>query len=156
MNKTWLMVGGGVLALLVVGGVLMMNNGGGSADDRQKMMAEPTSAAMQPTGTMMDDGGQMEISEANVKEFVVEGSNFKFSLSEMKVKKGETVRVVFKNVEGMHDWVVNEFDAKTSVINGGEEETIEFVADKAGTYEYYCSVGQHRKMGMVGKLIVEE
>ena len=40
-------------------------------------------------------------------------------------------------------------------INGGETDSIEFVADKVGTFEYYCSVGQHRSMGMVGKLTVE-
>ena len=50
---------------------------------------------------------------------------------------------------------IDEFNAKTRVLNKGEEETITFVADKAGTFEYYCSVGQHRANGMVGKLIVE-
>jgi plastocyanin len=29
------------------------------------------------------------------------------------------------------------------------------VADKKGTFEYYCSVGQHRALGMKGKLVVE-
>jgi len=32
---------------------------------------------------------------------------------------------------------------------------VTFVADKAGEYEFYCSVGQHRANGMVGKLIVK-
>lgn len=90
-----------------------------------------------------------------VKEFVVEGSNFKYSLSEIRVKKGEMVRIVYKNISGFHDWVVDDFNAKTNQLKDGEEETIEFVADKVGTFEYYCSVGQHRKMGMVGKLVVE-
>ena len=37
----------------------------------------------------------------------------------------------------------------------GQIDEVEFVVDKAGTFEYYCSVGNHRQMGMVGKLIVE-
>ena len=93
--------------------------------------------------------------QPQVKEFTVEASNFSFSVKEMKVKKGDTVKVVFKNTESMHDWVIDEFNAKTKQIKAGESETIEFVADKNGTFEYYCSVGTHRQMGMKGNLIVE-
>jgi len=32
---------------------------------------------------------------------------------------------------------------------------VEFTADTPGEFEYYCSVGQHRANGQVGKLIVE-
>ena len=32
---------------------------------------------------------------------------------------------------------------------------VEFVASIAGTFEYYCSVGEHRAKGMKGNLIVE-
>ena len=91
----------------------------------------------------------------NTKAFTVTGSNFSFDVKEMKVKKGDTVKVTFKNAEGMHDWKVDEFSAATEQIGAGKEETVTFVADKVGTFEYYCSVGQHRKNGMVGKLIVE-
>lgn len=90
-----------------------------------------------------------------VKEFIVEGFNFKFSPSEIRVKKGDTVKIVFKNTGGFHDWVVDEFSAKTKALKAPEEETITFVADKAGTFEYYCSIGSHRQMGMKGNLIVE-
>src|SRR3989344_1215673 len=90
-----------------------------------------------------------------VKEFTVEGSPFKFVPNVINVKKGDTVRVTFKNVTGTHDFVIDEFDVRTNQIGEGEEEEVEFIADKAGTFEYYCSVGNHRAMGMVGKLIVE-
>lgn len=90
-----------------------------------------------------------------VKEFNVIGTNFEFSVTEIKVNKGDKVRIVFDNEEGFHDWVVDEFNAKTNKIQAGESETIEFIANKTGTFEYYCSVGSHRQMGMVGNLIVE-
>lgn len=92
-----------------------------------------------------------------VKEFTVTGSSFAFAPSTMTVKKGETVRVVFKNSGGKHDWVLDEFaGARTKVLDAGGTETIEFVADKAGSFEYYCSVGQHRASGMKGTLTVTE
>ena len=94
--------------------------------------------------------------EVTVKEFIVTGKSFSFTPNEIKVKRGDTVRIVFINSEGFHDWVMNEFNARTKQIKAGETETIEFIADKVGSFEYYCSVGQHRQMGMVGTLVVEE
>lgn len=95
--------------------------------------------------------------DADTVAFTVTGNNFAFAPSTMTVKKGDTVTVTFKNSDGFHDFVIDELSgAKTSKIKGGEEETITFVADKAGSFEYYCSVGEHRAMGMVGTLIVTE
>ena len=73
----------------------------------------------------------------------------------MTVNVGDTVRITLRNTGGMHDLKIDEFNAKTKVLQSGEEETIEFVVDKAGTFEYYCSIGTHRQMGMVGTLTVQ-
>lgn len=89
------------------------------------------------------------------KTFTVTGSNFSFSANEIRVKKSDVVRVTFKNAEGVHDWRLDEFGAATKKLQAGTEETVKFVADKVGTFEYYCSVGKHREMGMKGNLIVE-
>jgi nitrite reductase (NO-forming) len=83
------------------------------------------------------------------------GKNFSFSPAEIKVKQGDKIKIVFINQEGFHDWKIDEFNAATNKINAGNQATVEFVADKTGTFEYYCSVGTHRQMGMVGKLIVQ-
>ena len=91
----------------------------------------------------------------NVKEFVVTGGNFAFSPKMMTVNKGDTVKIIFKNTEGFHDFVLDEFNVKSKKDQGPFEDTITFVADKTGTFEYYCSVGTHRQMGMVGTLIVK-
>lgn len=90
-----------------------------------------------------------------IKEFKVIGTKFSFDVTEIKVKQGDKVKITFVNKEGLHDWRVDEFDAKTKVINEGETDTVEFVASKTGKFEYYCSVGEHRKLGMKGFLIVE-
>jgi plastocyanin len=89
------------------------------------------------------------------KAVALSAENFAFSQTEIRVKKGETVRVTLTNNEGMHDFVIDEFDTRTKVLQAGQSETVEFVADQVGTFEYYCSVGQHRQMGMKGSLIVE-
>lgn len=88
-------------------------------------------------------------------EFTVTASNFKYDVKTIKVKKGDTVKIIFKNSEGFHDFIIDEFDVATNQIGAEEEDEIEFEATKVGTFEYYCSVGKHRSMGMVGKLVVE-
>lgn len=95
--------------------------------------------------------------EAAAPDIVIElsGTNFAFSEKEIRVKEGQTVKVVFTSAQGFHDWVVNEFNAATEKVRDGGVTEVTFVADKKGEYEYYCSVGAHRQMGMVGKLIVE-
>lgn len=141
----------GIVGLVVVvGGVLMLKN---SKTQTPSAVTQPeTGAVFEPTviptaGVVLEAGV--------VREFTVEGSPFKFVPNEMRVRKGDTVRVTFKNMKGTHDFVIDEFDVRTNQIGEGEEEEVEFVADKAGTFEYYCSVVNHRAQGMVGKLIVE-
>lgn len=94
-----------------------------------------------------------------VKTFTITGENFKFMHNgqenpELHVQKGDTVRIEFSSIDGFHDWMVDEFGA-TEKVRPGTPTMLEFVAENAGTYEYYCSVGSHREMGMKGILIVE-
>ncbi|MFZ2152478.1 MAG: cupredoxin domain-containing protein [Microgenomates group bacterium] len=89
------------------------------------------------------------------KVFDIKGLNYSYDQKEIKVKLGDVVQINFTNTEGFHDFKIDEFNLATQQIKAGETESISFVADKAGTFEYYCSVGQHRANGMFGNLIVE-
>ncbi|HBU06957.1 MAG TPA: hypothetical protein DEB09_02645 [Candidatus Magasanikbacteria bacterium] len=91
----------------------------------------------------------------NTKTFTVKANNYKFDQTNIIVNQGDEVEIVFVNQEGFHDFVLDEFNARTKQLTANNSETIKFIADKVGTFEYYCSVGKHRQMGMVGKLIVE-
>ncbi|MCA9371566.1 cupredoxin domain-containing protein [Candidatus Woesebacteria bacterium] len=122
------------------------------------MEGEETSDAMmkEDGDTMMEGEEGAMMDDKQVKTFEITGQNFSFDPAEITVNKGDTVKIVFKSVEGNHNFVLDEFDnAKTDILGAGESETIEFVADRVGTFEYYCAVGNHRAMGMVGTLIVE-
>lgn len=90
------------------------------------------------------------------KEFTVNGANYSFSPSTITVKKGDKVRIIFENIEGFHDFRIDELNAATRQIRAGDHDVVEFTADKAGSFEYYCSVGKHRAMGMKGTLVVTE
>ncbi len=94
------------------------------------------------------------VSSENVKEFTINGSSFKFEPAEIKVSKGDTVKITFKDDDGTHNLVVDGYNVSTRILSEGTD-TIQFVANKAGTFEYYCSIGSHRDLGMKGTLIVE-
>ncbi len=92
---------------------------------------------------------------SEVKEVEVRSRGLAYDVEEIRVNLGDTVRVTYINGGGRHDWVLDEFEgAQTSIIAGGRQETIEFVADQAGTFEFYCSVPGHRAAGMVGRFVV--
>ncbi len=155
LMKTSYIVGIVVVILALFGWMFFSRNK--SQPQPQLQTANPTqqpqasdSAMMQ--GDKMATGGSMM---QGTKEITIEGSPFKFVPAEIKIKKGDKVKVIFKNTAGTHDFVLSDFNVKTKVLSAGGSETVEFSADKAGTFEYYCSVGNHRAMGMKGNLIVE-
>ncbi|HRH25547.1 MAG TPA: cupredoxin domain-containing protein [Parcubacteria group bacterium] len=139
MNKIIALLG---VAVVLVGGFLLMKTGQGGT------LLDSVGNAVSPVGNTTEN-------KVSVKEFTVEGSSFAFAPKTMTVNKGDTVKITFINKVGFHDFVIDEFvGAKTKQIKAGENEVITFVADKSGTFEYYCSVGTHRQQGMVGSLTV--
>ena len=91
-----------------------------------------------------------------VKEFTIASDHFSFVPNSMQVKKGDRVKITFSNPLGTHDLKIDEFNAATPKLSAGQSAVVEFIADKAGAFEYYCSVGNHRAMGMWGTLVVTE
>jgi len=98
---------------------------------------------------------------APVKEFVMEsftevidGKYFpKFSPNNLTVNKGDLVRIKITNIKGTHDFKIDEFNvyAETPL---DQEVIVEFVADKAGSFEYYCTKPGHRQNGHWGTINV--
>lgn len=136
----------GVVLVIGVGGFLVSSFSNKKSSDISQQpvqQAKPTTA-VQGAATTNEE-----------KTFTVEGGNFYFKPNEIKVKKGDKVKITFTNAQGFHDFVIDEFNVKTNRVNGGNTTTAEFIVDKTGTFEYYCSVGKHREMGMKGNLLVE-
>ncbi|WP_424362659.1 multicopper oxidase domain-containing protein [Methylocystis parvus] len=71
--------------------------------------------------------------------------------------EGERAQVNLVNGEGAeHDIVFEFYDVRSNrVVGKGASSTTSFVADKVGSFAYYCSVPGHRAAGMVGKIKVE-
>ncbi|GIW57417.1 MAG: hypothetical protein KatS3mg083_362 [Candidatus Dojkabacteria bacterium] len=124
-----------------------------SGSKNQQAITTPTPTSINPTSEESLPSANKE--EVSTKEFTLTASNFRYDVKEIRVRQGDTVKVTLKIAEGFHDFVLDDYNVRTKQLSAGQEDTIEFVAAKKGEFEYYCSIGNHRQMGMVGKLIVE-
>jgi plastocyanin len=84
-------------------------------------------------------------------------SEFKFTPANAKVAKAGKVKFQLTNdgqaphaleIEGPGD------EVETKTIQGGESASVTADLSKAGSYTFYCPVGNHRQMGMEGKVTV--
>jgi nitrosocyanin len=168
-SNSMMMVVGIIVVLLVVGvGIFMMRNKsqtsqtdesvtdmneGEAMNDDQSTNAAP-SAAMTETSTATESSMAME--DSTVKTFNIEAGSFYYKPNVINVKKGDKVKIVMNSVDMMHDFNIDELNVKLPITKSGETNTVEFTADTAGTFEFYCSVGQHRAQGQIGTITVTE
>lgn len=151
-----MMVLGLVVILAIIGiAVFMMRN-----NSQTSQTADTTMEVQESTAetSMSDAAGSSEAmtNDSTVKTFEIEAGSFYYKPNAITVKKGDKVKIVMNSVDMMHDFMIDELNVKLPVTKSGETNTVEFTADTAGTFEFYCSVGQHRANGQVGTLIVEE
>lgn len=88
--------------------------------------------------------------DGNTKIISITAKKYDYTPGTITVKKGEHVKIVVENKDTEHGIVIPDLNVRG--IN-----SVEFNADKAGTFEFYCPTfcgSGHREMK--GKLIVEE
>ncbi len=93
--------------------------------------------------------------KGELREFEITATRYKFTPDTITVNKGDTVRIRLTSIDVTHGIRLNEFDVNVKT-PPGKPEIIEFVADKAGTFPFRCSV--YCGLGhpdMKGTLIVE-
>lgn len=150
--STALLFSGGVILLL---GVLAIVGKQGLALFNKLEMSSP-----QPTNTMIEPAKEVSDSLKNagnlgtITSVDVSASNFAFTPTEIVVNHGDTVQINFVNTQGMHNFTIEGIAARTKTIQAGYSEQLTFVADKIGSFPFYCTVGNHKAMGMSGVIIV--
>lgn len=89
-----------------------------------------------------------KISTPVVKRISMTASNFSFSPSTLSVKKGDTVILTIKGQEGTHGLAIPDFKVSKQITEG-DTVTVQFIADKTGTFIFFCNIpcGEgHNKM----------
>lgn len=124
-----------MLPVLLV--VILLASGCVSQDEVQTS----TSGQTEPTG--------------DVKVFEMTAKQFSFEPNIITVKKGDTVKLAITSVDVAHGLSLPDFGVNEN-LEPGKTVNVEFVADKTGTFSFFCSVpcgSGHNRMS--GQLIIE-
>jgi plastocyanin len=89
-----------------------------------------------------------------LRSYTVHGRSYSFDTPKITVRKGEAVKIEFISDDIGHDLCVEGYGC-TTIVSGGASSVLSFVADNAGTFKFFCSVGNHRQLGMEGNLTVQ-
>lgn len=151
-----------VVVIAILGGAFFVLSSNKTQQSAQQAQVQPTPIDSGPTtATSAEPSAAVSaapsgaMKEGNTLTVDVTAKNFSFTPTEIRAKQGDKVTINFTNSQGFHDFVIDEYNVKTDTIGAGKTAVVTFTADKKGTFAYYCNVGNHRAMGMEGKLIVE-
>lgn len=92
---------------------------------------------------------------SEVKEFRIEARQFVFEPETIEVNKGDKVRLIVTSKDVPHGIAIREYGINER-LEVNKPTTIEFTADKEGTFTAFCSVfcGSGHS-GMKGKIVVK-
>jgi plastocyanin len=135
--------GAAVLALGLAGLTACGGSDSGSASAANSSSSD--SAASSSTEKSASSGGSAEAEAITATE-----QDFSISLDEDNLKAGSYTITVVNNGSSTHDLAVEEdgtTEATSDKVAPGESTTFTVDLD-AGEYVFYCSIGNHRAMGM--------
>jgi cytochrome c oxidase subunit 2 len=99
------------------------------------------------TASQVNDGASA------VRTIDVVASRFKFEPSIIRVAHGERIRLRLRSADRDHHFAIKAFGVKALIPKTGEAVTVDFVADRAGTFEFtcaeYCGTGHSAMKGRV-------
>jgi cytochrome c oxidase subunit II len=88
-------------------------------------------------------------------EFNMVAKRWEFQPSAIKVNKGDKVKINIESVDVLHGFAISDFNVNSNLYPG-QTTTVKFIANKTGTFSFFCSVScGSGHFGMKGVLIVE-
>lgn len=95
-------------------------------------------------------------SQTPARTIEITASRFHYDPAAIEVEEGERVVLMLHSTDGTHGFAIKDYGVKAKIPKGGEVVRLEFVASKAGRYEFacseYCGSGHRR---MKGTLLVK-
>jgi len=133
-----------------------------SACTQQKQLERPEDLVGQGTPvTQQVPAGDKQVEEkvvaptGEVKEFKIIAKQFQFEPSTIEVNKGDKVKLIVTSTDVPHGISIPEYGINER-LDPGQPKTIEFTADKEGTFTTFCTVlcGSGHS-NMKGKIVVK-
>ena len=106
-------------------------------------------------GSSVSEQPAVPTQSGEFKEFKITAKQFEFSPSVIEVNQGDKVRLIVTSTDIPHGIAIKEYGINEQ-LNPGKPVTIEFTANKEGTFTAYCSVfcGSGHS-NMKGRLVVK-
>jgi heme/copper-type cytochrome/quinol oxidase subunit 2 len=90
------------------------------------------------------------------REITISGDQYTFSPARIEVQKDELVKITFSARDIAHSFTIDHPYRIAKRANAGQSVTLEFRADQAGTFPFYCNLTQdERCRQMKGELVVK-
>jgi uncharacterized cupredoxin-like copper-binding protein len=148
------------LGLLLVSGFLLAGCFHQAWQTEEAVPVVEENGMMPAEDGMMGEGKEMMVEgEDEVVDYVLDLASFTFTPNVLMAEPGQTLKVKLTNVQGFHDFVIDELNVASKQLQEGESVVVEIEVPMSAagqSYEFYCSVGNHRAQGMVGTLEVSE
>ncbi len=130
-----------VILIVIAGGFLYINmNKSGNISGQTINTIKPSEKTNTPVNN----------ANTNVREINLDAKRFEYTPSTITIKKGEKVRIIVNNLDTTHGIKIPDLG-----ISG--IDSVEFTADKTGTFDFYCNdyCGQGHP-DMQGRLVVTD
>lgn len=150
------------LGFIIIGVILIGSNNLFQGEQSSTDTTTTTTSISTTTNTTTISSNTTSIDDSepptvNEKRFSIEGTEFSFSESSISVNKGDKVIITFTNGGNrFHNFGIPDLNIRTAIIPAGGIETLEFIVDETGEFNFDCSIPGHREAGMLGRLIVNE
>ena len=142
-----------ILALVLLIGLVLVS---GCSSPPAQTNPNTDTGSVAPPSEKINTGISGQTVSDSVKEFTIIAKNWDFEPSTITVKKGDKVKIMVKSIDVPHGLALLAFNVNV-YLDPGKEQTVEFTADKVGTFTFFCNVfcGSGHS-AMRGKLIVTE
>ena len=162
MANTGVWVTVSLIILVLIGGFFLFKGGFSSSSgdsegivvvDKLPLQEESSPIEIEEEITLDDETNQEEVPET--KEFNIIAKQWDFSTSTITVNEGDNVILNIESIDVTHGFVLSGFGVSEQLVSGNTVK-IEFVADKKGTFSFFCNVfcGSGH-IGMKGTLVVQ-
>lgn len=155
-SKKFLLLTFFVSAILIVAGCSLFQQSASLPDDTNNVGVSSETEEENGNIKSVEEGVDQENDDqaGTVKSFIMTARQWVFEPSTVTVNRGDTVQVTIESVDVTHGFAIPDFNVSER-LEPGKTVNLEFVADKSGTFTFFCNVlcgSGHRDMK--GTLIV--
>ena len=116
------------LALVSLAAVVALSACGNNNNNSNASPSASAPAASSPAASAPAAGGE-------TKDITINATNFEFDQQDIQLHVGDTVNLTLKNTSGAHGIEIPDLG-----VNVKNNQTVTFTVDKAGTYDFNCSI----------------